>query len=298
MKYPVDLHLHSNLSDGDYSPERVFKIAKEKKLKAVSLTDHDTWVYFDRKNYLAQKEGIVHIAGLEISCGLKTDKNTIEVHVLGYAKKFKIAVLQKGLKKTIDGYNQRIILMIDKLKKNNIINLDFNRLKKKKNKNLAVRRYDLAKALMARFHKSRKQISIYIERGGVAFVPYGKWAMAPSQAVKLIHQAGGIAVLAHPGETYNKLQKEFNLSESKKKFNNLTGKLIKSGLDGIEVYSRKNDLAMTKLCLKLAQRHKLVITGGSDWHGRKHHPEIMMGDGGLTKLQYKLFQQVLNKKTE
>ena len=102
MRYKYDLHLHSKLSDGDYPIEKVVSLAKKNGLRVISITDHNVWLDFFEKNRLALSKKIVNIPGVEIS----TKFQDCEVHVLGYAQKFRLSVLKSGLRKTIAGYNE------------------------------------------------------------------------------------------------------------------------------------------------------------------------------------------------
>lgn len=291
MKYRYDLQLHSTLSDGDWPVAKVISLAKKNNLKAISITDHDVGFNFGYKNRLAKRAGIEHIPSLEISCRMFGT----EVHVLGYAKKFDEQMLTTGLQTTIRGYNRRVQQMIAKLNRAKVVNLSWQQLKKRKAKGVAVRKYDLARAMAPLLGITSKEANKYVNAGGVGYVPYGNWAMLPTEAIQLIHRAGGIAVLSHPGETRGKLIKKYGNRVGEQKFNRLLTALLKSGLDGLEIYSPKNDPAIRKRCLKLAQAKQLLITGGSDWHGEKHHPELRMGDGGLTRDNFQRFLRAIKK---
>ncbi len=289
MKYKYDLQIHSSLSDGDYAVVDVIKIAKKNGLKGISITDHNTWKKFDLKNKLAKRYKIENINGIEIS----TKFSDVEIHILGYAKNFDVSILKNGLKETIHGYNDRMALIIKKLKAANIISLDIKKIKAKKGNDLAVTKYDLAKAISSSLNIPIKDASKFVNHGGVGFVPYGNWAMSPIAAIKLIHKARGIAILAHPGESHNKLIKKFGSIKGKKIFYQLLFNLIKNDLDGLEIYTTKNEPAIKNSCLKLCKKFNLIATGGSDWHGEKHHPELKMGTGGLNQSYYKRFIESL-----
>lgn len=294
MKYQYDLQLHSTLSDGDWPIAKVVALAKKNGLLAISITDHDVPIQFDQKANIAKRVGIQHISGLEIS----TQMFGVEVHVLGYAETFNETILKKGLKKTISGYNQRVKQMIKKLGELGIVQLDFKKIKKAKGAPVAVRKYDLARAMAPILKIPVKQANQYLTPDGLAYLPYGRWAMFPTAAVRLLHEADGIAVLSHPGETYDKLVKKFGRIVGEKKFNQLVAMLLKYNLDGVEVYTPKNSTSIKKRCLRLARKHNLVVTGGSDWHGEKHHPELNMGDGGLTKALYRQFVAAIKKASQ
>lgn len=282
MKYPYDLQTHSDLSDGDYSVKETIIKAKLAGLKGIVITDHNVASSFAQKIKLARRAGLATLMGVEIS----TKYNGIEIHILGYAKDFRVKVLGHGLKDTIDGYNARAKKIIQKIMAAGIAKINYRELKKRKGKGLAITKYDIAKEITKMTKIPIKQSQLYMESEGLAHTPYGQWAMSPMGAIKLIHRADGIAVLAHPGETYKKHLKKYGQLLGKRKFNNLIKSLLKNGLDGIELYSPKNDREIKRKMGKIIDENNLITTGGSDWHGKIHHPEIKLGLGGLNKKQF------------
>lgn len=285
------MQTHSDFSDGDYAVKDVIKLAKKNGLRAISITDHNTWYGLKLKERLARAANILNVQGVEIS----TKIFDTEVHILGYSLNLDEHILKLGLTETVNGYNQRAKMMLEKLAATKIINLKISAIKKSKNSLLPMTKYDLAKTIAKRLKITPKQALAYFNSGGVAQVPYGDWAMLPSAAVKLIHQANGYASLAHPGETLEKLVKRFGQTIGEKKFKLLISELSKSKIDAIEVYSPKNNLEMRNRCKELAVKHHWLITGGSDWHGEHHHPEIAMGDGGLNEHNFKTFIKTIKK---
>lgn len=294
MKKKFDLHLHSNLSDGDYPPSEVIRIAKKNGLKAISITDHNTCYGSNLKKKLADKKNLFYIHGVEIS----TLYQGVEIHILGYGRKLKNNFLDLKLKKTVDGYNRRALKIFDKVKKSILTDLkDINskEVKKIKNLKLPLTKYDIAKFIAEKLKmKNSDVLKLFANKGSVAYVPYGKWAMTPIQAINIIHKAKGAAILAHPGETYNKFEKKFG-PKAKFQFTILIALLIKNRLDGFEIYCPKNDSVMKKILLKISKNRNLIVSGGSDWHGEQHHPEIKIGSGDFAQKMFNKFINRLNK---
>ena len=284
MKYFYDLQAHTPFSDGHYDLATAFRLAKKSGLKGISFTDHNIASYFDKKNQLAKKTGLIHIPGIEIS----TKFHEVEVHILGYAKKFNAPLLKKALQPTIAGYNQRAKQMVEKLNAAGVTAMKFSEVQNKKPKFCGVTKYDIARAVAPHSKYPLKEIQSMLNTGGLAAVPYGTWAMGPVVATKLLHRAGGVVSLSHPGETHDKYIKKFGPKKGAALFKTLLAELLKAKLDAIEIYSPKNNPAMRARCLTLVKQHNLLVTGGSDWHGEPHHPEYHLGDGGLPE---KLFDQ-------
>lgn len=117
----------------------------------------------------------------------------------------------------------------------------------------------------------------FFAQGKVAYVPISYLPLA--DAVKLIHSAGGIAVLAHPGQ---------NLGND----DSLLSEIVRCGVDGIEAFSSYHNASLTAHYLQAAEQLELMVTCGSDYHG-KHKPAISIGGHGAYWSDEKLFEQLL-----
>ena len=248
----IDLHNHSNYSDGESSFQELLDLAIEKKISFFSITDHN---YIspeqDKFRALAEKKGIFFIQGIEVSC---IDKETGQsLHILGYSNSFKIEKINEALDHIIQGYNNRAKKIIGKLNKK--YGADFN-FEKIKNETLAVyvSRNHLIKKLSEFLGNklSQKELlqEVFIEEGN-------SWMPDSFEAIKIIHKYGGIAVLAHPG---NIIKKD--------RFEELIAKLVKNGLKGIEVYYPKHNEVVVEILKNTSNKFNLIQTGGSDWHGQ------------------------------
>ncbi|NCD07982.1 MAG: PHP domain-containing protein [Negativicutes bacterium] len=243
----VDLHIHSTFSDGFFTPKEIIDTAIAKKIAALSITDHDSVNgYLAALAYLKTlKNGPKMFSGIELSTQ-DEDKN---IHVLGYHFD---AAYEPLLSRTFELRHAREIRLEKIIEKVRGLGFDIE-VEVTDTSHRAFGRPHVAKALVEKgFFKSIQQaFDVLLKRGRPAYVPQPK--LTPQEAVDLIHQAGGIACLAHPSELKN-----FNLVET----------LIKeTNFDGIEVWHPSANEVESSSYFKLAQKYKLLICGGSDFHG-------------------------------
>jgi predicted metal-dependent phosphoesterase TrpH len=250
----IDLHLHSNYSDGQDNLDKLFRLVTKTKIAVFSVTDHN-YIHKLSENLLhkIKKGGVKFIQGVEVSSF--DNKTGTSFHILGYSEEFDTHRLNVGLDKTMKGYNDRAKKIIKKLNnKYRGLNLDYFDLKKR-NPEVYISRNTIAVELK-KFLKSKATIK---ELSREAFVEEeSDWMLSPLEAINLITDSCGIAVLAHPGRLFSKDQKKFeNTLKSFKRF----------GLKGIEVYNPKHTKEEVSGLLRLSRKYKLLATAGSDWHG-------------------------------
>jgi predicted metal-dependent phosphoesterase TrpH len=291
MKYTYDLQSHSCFSDGDETPEELVKTAKDSGLHGLVLTDHNTTLGYERFSQACYESKLETIAGVEITARYEG----VEIHILGYSTKFKSDVLQEGLRETINGYNERSRKLAESCKKTGLANLNFDEIFKRRPLGTYVTKYDIIKAIEKKTGKNKSETTKMLNAGGALHIPYGDWAMSPQQAVRLIHQANGIAILAHPGEAKNRSIK--NEVESIKLVDRLIDELIKYEIDGLEIRHPKHNPADETYYDKIVKDFELIATGGSDWHGPYHHPDQKLGNAGLTTEEWKNFLKIIQYKT-
>ncbi|UCD08790.1 MAG: PHP domain-containing protein [Dehalococcoidales bacterium] len=258
----VDLHLHSSASDGVLSPTEVVAKAAELGLTTVSLTDHDNVDGIAPALKAAEKyPDMVFIPGLEIS----TDTTTGEIHVLGYYIDHTNPELLSALKKLRDSRLGRAQKMIQKLSELGMP-IDWEYVEELSGDG-SVGRPHVAQALLDKGYIDtiKEAFSKYIAFGGPAYVPRSK--MTPREAVELIIRADGLAVLAHP----------LGISNLETLLKTLTG----AGLVGIEVYYKDYPTEDRESLARLADKHGLIATGGTDYHGLDDNTEVMMGEAGV-----------------
>ncbi len=245
----ADLHVHTTASDGRVTPDKIVERAASLNLPFIAITDHDTvaGVAAAVKAALTTQPQVIVIPGVEIN----TDVPHGEVHILGYF----INVDNKGLLQTLQrlrtSREKRGDAMVAKLRALGV-NIEWPRVQELAGGG-SIGRPHVAEALLEKHYVSsiKEAFDKYIGREGPAYVEREK--ITPQDAVKLVLQAGGLPVLAHPAEIHD--------------FDRLLPSLIEAGLVGIEVwygsYSRET---VNRIKSVAASRH-LIATGGSDFHG-------------------------------
>ena len=241
----VDLHMHSTFSDGRYTPTQLVEVAAAKGLAVLALTDHDSWNGVAEAQAAAARLGNIRVlTGVELGTQCENDS----VHILGYHVNMSGEPLHAKMDEMRHGRELRLTRMLAKLD-----GLGYHiEVEACDPKNRAVGRPHVAKALVAAgyFNTVQEVFDALLHRGGPAYVPQPK--LAPEEAVQLIHEAGGIAVLAHPSE----------LSDG-----TLPERLLRAvPFDGVEVYHPSADKKAQAKWLQLAQELQLLVGGGSDFH--------------------------------
>ncbi|MEP0829173.1 MAG: PHP domain-containing protein [bacterium] len=243
----IDLHIHTYYSDGLNSPVEILEIARSKKLRAFAICDHDNLQGYSEIRNLLRTDDPELISGVELSAGKGTD----DIHLLGYFIDTDNPALTGTLADFREKRNRRGEIMLSKLKKMGVeVPLE---LVKEIAGNSAIGRPHVADALLriGAVKSYEAAFGKYIGDKSPAYVP--KENMSPAEAIALIHSAGGLAVLAHPGIG--------NVSR-------FIDDLVPLGLDGIEIYHPNHNSQHRTRYKKIAQQHNLLITGGSDFHGR------------------------------
>lgn len=261
----IDLHIHSTASDGSFTPSEVVMLAKKQGLCALSLTDHDTLAGLDEAEKKARELSIEFIRGCELSAKyLDTD-----VHVLGlYVPKDKAFLqdLEKELAVFIERRNTRNKKIVAKLQEHHI-NISLEDVEKEAGGNVIARPHFanvlIQKGIVA---STKEAFDKYLAKGKLAFVE--REVISPHHAVSLLKEARAVPVLAHSKLIKCTEQEYFNLIEE----------LIPLGLKGLEVYHSVHSFEDERYYLGVAQKYKLCISGGSDFHG-KSKPDIKIGTG-------------------
>ncbi len=259
----IDLHLHSTASDGTYSPEDLALLAFKKGLSAIALTDHDTLQGIEVCQQAGKALGLKVLPGIELS----TSYEGIELHILGYYVSSTYSpFLEKLALFKEERYlrNQVILQRLQALG----LGITFEDLSTRDPKNSVLTRAHFANALLHKGYVDYTQQAFdrYLGKGKAAYVP--KKLLESHECIQLIHDAGGVAILAHP--TLYKL--------NRKQIFGLIQKLMSKGLDGVECYYPSYTPTQTKDFLNFCQSNKLLITGGSDFHG-SNKPKLDLGVG-------------------
>lgn len=263
----IDLHLHSNCSDGILTPEKLVLLAHQADLRTIALCDHDTVAGVESAVQAGLSHGVEVIPGVELSVCYK---EFTDVHLLGYWINTDALQLKRRLNEFAarrEMRNREIILLVNE------------RLQQEGKELLTVTEVEaLAGGVMGRPHIARAlQLRGYVSGVEDAFsrylvpcdVPKIYWPM--EEALTTIQQIGGIAVLAHPT----------SMTRDKQLLGELISELRILGLDGIEVYNNMAAEHEITFLQGLAHRLKLIPTGGSDFHGISPDDCIGKGRGGM-----------------
>lgn len=270
----VDMHVHTIASDGTFTSEEVVRRAKSFGMKSIAITDHDTVDGLEEGKKIAAEIGIEFIQGIEISCNI----DNLEVHILGYFlnlndEKF-LAELEE-LKKAREKRNKKVV---EKLEKCGIV-IDIEKVKNMAPGNI-ISRVHIANYLVKIGAATSKNDAFekYLGKTGVAYVL--KENFPPERAVKMLHANGAFISMAHP-----KL-----ITQNDGLLENMIAELKKIGLGGLEaIYSTFTPSEKRKY-KKMAKRHSLLVTGGSDFHGANREG-IDIGDTGLEYSQFRLIKE-------
>jgi predicted metal-dependent phosphoesterase TrpH len=272
MKF-ADLHLHSRFSDGTYAPEELAAHARRCGLSAIALTDHDSVEGCSAAARACAAAGIEFIAGAELTA----EQNEHELHILGYFIDTRNPLLLRRIAGFQTVRQNRIREMVSRLNKlkvplsaEAVFALANCRAPGRPHVARALVQAGLCGNLDEAFER-------FLKKNRPAWVP--KFKMSAPEAIDLIHQAQGVAVLAHPG---------LNRTDQ------VIPGLVEAGLDGLECFHTKHSTVTSEHYLELADRFHLLVTGGSDCHGlSKGRPLI-----GTVKVPYQHVEQLAAKAAE
>ena len=266
------MHIHTNFSDGTFTPEDVVKAAHEKGLSCIALTDHDTVGAIGRAKQEAEKLGLELIAGVELSTGI----DSYEIHILGYFIDWQAEWFKQKLEQLCNVRRKRALSILEKLKAFGII-LNPDELLQQTGPG-SVGRLHIARMLEKKgfVYSTQQAFDKYIGNHAPCYVK--RFKLTPAEAIKMITRLGGLAVLAHP----------YNLSNDQ-----LIPEFIQQGLRGIEAYYPEQNKTASVHYQNLADKYGLLVTGGSDYHGLEKDKAAI----GEIKLPYSLVE-ALKKEVE
>ncbi len=245
----ADLHLHSSASDGSLPPKEVIRMAQTKDLQLVALTDHDTTQGIGEALAAGREFSVQVIPGIELS----TEAEYQEVHILGYYIDYNDSHLQEILTELKKARRKRIKEIIRLLQVQGFT-LDWEEVRIEAGEVSSIGRPHVARVMVAKGYANSisQAFALWLNPGMPAFVE--RYKLDPAEAVDIIHSAGGLAFLAHPGLLAGGMER--------------VNELLSAGIDGIEVFHSQHSQAQIDQSLALAQERNLHICGGSDCHGQ------------------------------
>ena len=265
----IDLHTHTTSSDGDLSPQELIRLAIDKRIGIIAITDHDTIEGIKKVN---RNEDIVVASGIKIINGIelsaKTDKG--RMHILGYDIDLENSSLNKKMINLKDNSINSVLSIMEQIKRDYGIKFSYEDIKELVNANHNLGRPDLAKLCVKYGYATTFQDAFdkyLIDAHNKTRQTSKGWQY--QECLELITNSGGIPVLAHP--------KSLELSE--KEFLILLNEMISHGLQGIEVYHSSHTKEEREFFMEIANRYGLLVSGGSDYHGKSVKPEIELGSG-------------------
>jgi predicted metal-dependent phosphoesterase TrpH len=256
----IDLHMHTCYSDGNDTPWQLVVKAAQRGLQSIAITDHDTVAAVPEARQAGVVHGVEVVAGIELSVRYE---HYHDVHMLGYLFDPQHAPLGKRLQYMQEQRVQRGLAILARvnacLTQRGQAPLDTAQVLEDVHGTLT--RPHVAKALLAQGY-----VRTIEEAFREFLIPYDvpKAGLSPEDAMALMAEAGGVCVLAHPGV----------LSVEPKELERLIKTFKTMGMAGIEAYHHSHEPACVDFLLRCARRYGLVVTGGSDYHGRSYGAQL------------------------
>ena len=288
MEKIIDMHMHTTYSDGELSPEELIKLAIERNIGVMAITDHDTLEGIktvNREDEYIKNSGIKIVNGIELSA--KVDKG--RMHILGYDIDLDNYDLNKKMKELKSNSLNSVLSIMEQIKRDYNIVFSYDDIVELVTANHNLGRPDLAKLCIKYGYASSVQDAFdkYLidahnkTRQSSEGIKY-------QECIELILNSGGTPVLAHPK----------SLELEKDEFIKLLESMIDCGLEGIEVYHSSHSYEEMDYYLKVAEEYKLLVSGGSDYHGKSVKPDIEIGTGKDNNIKIKklsLLDKIYNK---
>ena len=275
----ADFHVHTNYSDGVFSPEKIVDTALDAGLEAIALTDHDNILSYDvAQKYLqsiGKQDQLEIIQGIEVNTLYKN----YEVHILGYFMNPNDDDFKALIKNQQDARVKQTLEIIDLLDKKEGIKISFDSILAQVAEGGSIGRPHIAKAITSAGGTASviEAYNKYINDNSPVYVQ--RKTVSPQDAVEIIYDAGGVPVIAHPHD--------IDIAET------LIKDLMTYGLRGIEAYHRKHSPAVVEYFSSMAEKFGLIVTGGSDFHAPSMvNGQILLGKHFIPEWIYdKLIQE-------
>ena len=271
MEKLIDMHTHTNYSDGELSPNELIELAISKNIKTLAITDHDT---INGIKTVKDNDKIEVIKGIELSA--RAPKG--QFHILGYDLDLDSPILNKKMSQLRDISINSVLSVMEQIKRDYNIRFSYEDIRELVNANHNLGRPDLAKLCIKYGYANTVQEAFdkYLNPSYKKVRSLGK-GLYCEECIDLILKSNGIPVLAHPKQ----------LKMDKRDFLVLLKYLIEQGLKGIEVYHSSHTEEDMEYYLNVANEYGLLISGGSDYHGKTVKPDIELGTGKNNNIKIK-----------
>ena len=269
----ADLHTHTHCSDGAHAPADLVQRASDVGLRVLAVTDHDTVAGVAAAQEAAAQHALQVVTGVELSVSVEET----EVHLLGYGFDVEDPGLTAWLEDMQAARRERAREILDRLDALGVP-VDEATLRAEVGASASVGRPHIAAALVGEGHVPTRRAAFeqYLGEGQPAYVT--KPPAPAADVLTLLHEAGGIGVLAHPGHWTS---------------SRTIRRLVEVELDGIEVTHPAHDASLRQYYTRLARGYGLLRTGGSDYHGPSTDRDTGLGDLGMTRQEWERFRGVL-----
>ena len=272
----VDLHTHTNESDGSFSPEELMAEANRTGLSAIAITDHDSISGIRKAMPFAEQYQIELIPGIELS----TDYNGKEIHVVGLYIDIENEHFLEKIKEFKENRDNRNAIMVENLQKEGF-SITMEALKAE-NPDCVITRANIARFLYE--HGMIPSIQTAFEKyiGDHCKCYVNRFKITPMDAVRFIKEAGGTAILAHP--------LLYHMSDAI--LQKLVDEMKEAGLDGIEAIYSTYTPSEERQMKEFARKNQLLISGGSDFHGTTK-PKLNLATGyGKLYIPYSVLEEI------
>lgn len=278
----ADLHMHTHCSDGRHAPAELVARAARTGVRAISVTDHDTVAGLAEAAETAEAHGLAFLSGVELSVTVDGE----EVHLLAYGFDPAHEGLKAHLDRFLEARRDRVRRIVEALQQAGVgVTMDDVLVQAGADDApetalpQALGRPHVAAALVeaGAVDAMQEAFDRYLGRGAPAFV--SKPEMPAADVLAIVHDAGGIGSLAHPGHWTPSAQLRA---------------LVDAGLDAIEVVHPSHDASLRDYYLRAASSRGLLVTGGSDYHGTRPDDEARLGTYGLTQPSWERLQAALS----
>jgi len=281
----LDLHVHTSQSDGSFTPEQVIDLAAERGVELLAITDHDVIGGVERAVKAGKEKRIKVIPGIEISSAVSCSGD--DIHIVSLNVDINSPKLKKLSNDLTEFKKIKTQKKLDAVNKHFKANITFEDLQKKTEGVPSTGHIGMVLLDKGYVDNIRDGIKP-LTKGGPCYVKIDDKLIHAKEAIEIIHEAGGIAILAHLA-AYKNEKKFVTFEEQEKLIEELEG----YGLDGLEIYIPGLTEEDKEFGLKMAKKYDLIISGGSDFHDEKFIPHSKLGMFDMDKEELTVLKKLV-----